>query len=192
MIHATQRAATGSGITVFVSGTSANDVTVTVDERSYFVKVWVLILVGVDPGKVTGVAIWWSPDHYDSEHTEIESAEVEHPGSVPAVIKRMLDGERPALLACERFKQPQGPVHMSAQPDAAQVVGMMRSLAEELHVRCVYQSPGPAKKIAPDALLRRIGWYVKTRDGHDNDARRHVLLLAASFFPETFASITGL
>jgi hypothetical protein len=150
-----------------------------------------MILVGVDPGKVTGISIWWDPDFFDStgRGSPLDVAEVDSSTMVPAVIRRMLDGNRPNLLFVERCRQ--NP-RKTNQPEAVEVTGAVRSLAEELHVRCVYQSPGPAKKLASASLLKRIGWWHPSPDGHQNAASAHVLLGMATFMPVRFATLVGI
>lgn len=149
-----------------------------------------LLIVGVDPGKVTGLAAWRFRDtvglYLTPERQEVSA------NDVTRVLRLMLRFERPTLLACERFIKATGGRPQTAQPDADRVIGAVRSLADELVVRCVYQSPGPAKRVAPDRLLRQLGWYTRTPDGHANDACRHVLLALATFHVEVFARLTGL
>lgn len=148
-----------------------------------------MILVGVDPGNVTGIAVWWDPDFYDpTDKPVIDVAEVEDSTKVAAVIRQMLDGERPNLILVERFKQNARKTH---QPAASEVTGAVRSLGDELHVRVVYQSPSPAKKLGTTELLKRLGWWTPSRDDHGNSACRHVLLGMATFMPVRFARLTG-
>lgn len=147
-----------------------------------------MILVGVDPGKVTGVAIWWDPNFY-TVIPPLDVAEVESSTSVVAVIRRMLDGHRPNLILVERCRQ--NP-RKTNQPEAVEVSGAVRSLAEELHVRCVYQSPSPAKRLGTTDVLKRIDWYNSTPDGHANAAAGHVLLGMATFTPVRFAQLVGI
>lgn len=151
-----------------------------------------MILVGVDPGKVTGISIWWSPEVYDSTERGVsgplDTAEVEH-STVRPVLKRMLDGQRPTLMAVERYIQGQKKTH---QPEAQQVIGDVKSLAEELLVRCVYQNPGSAKKIGSTARLKQLGFYVSTKDNHANASTGHVLLLMATFHPTVYANLVGI
>jgi hypothetical protein len=150
-----------------------------------------MILVGVDPGNVTGIAVWWDPDFYDSSERgrDVDVAEVEDSTKVTAVIRRMLDGERPNLILYELFRQNARKTH---QPAAAEVSGAVRALAAELHVRCVAQSPSPAKKIGTTELLKRLGWWTPSRDDHGNSACRHVLLGMATYMPVRFARLTGI
>lgn len=147
-----------------------------------------LLIVGVDPGKVTGIAIWWSGDPGSPVYRR-EVPAVDVASDLREVLRTF---ERPTLIACERFIKATGGRPQTAQPDADRVIGAVRSLADELVVRCVYQSPGPAKRVAPDRLLRQLGWYTRTPDGHANDACRHVLLALATFHVEVFARLTGL
>lgn len=148
------------------------------------------ILVGVDPGKVTGIAVWWDPDFYDlTNKPAIDVAEVDDSTTVPAVIRRMLDGQRPNIILLERCRQ--NP-RKTNQPEAVEVSGAVRSLAEELHVRCVYQSPSPAKKMGSAELLKRIGFWNPSKDGHANAAASHVLLGMATFMPMRFGQLVGI
>lgn len=149
-----------------------------------------MILVGVDPGKVTGIAIWWSPEDYPSSRYEspLATAEVEAAETIKTV-RYMLNGQRPTLMAVERFVQTQRKTH---QPEAQQVVGAVRSLADELLVRCVYQNPGSAKKIGSTRRLKQLGFYVATKDNHANSATSHMLLLMATTYPTVYASLVGI
>jgi hypothetical protein len=150
-----------------------------------------MILVGVDPGKVTGIAVWWDPDFYDSTERgrDIDIAEVEDSTKVASVIRRILEGNKPHLILIERFKQN---ARKTNQPEASEVTGAVRSLAEELHVRCVYQSPSPAKKLGTTTLLKKLGWWSPSTGDHQNSACRHVLLGMATFMPVKFAQLAEL
>ena len=150
-----------------------------------------MIIIGVDPGKVTGLAVWCDR-RCGSDHPERpDTSEVANADVCGAMLRRMLsehDGVKPNLIAVERFVQGS---RKTRQPDALHVTGAVGGIASELGVKVVYQSPSPALKIAPNTLLRRIGWYVASPGQHANAAQRHVLLALATFFPETFARLTG-
>ena len=149
-----------------------------------------MILVGVDPGNVTGIAVWWDPRVYEPPDARgtLVTAEV-GAATVPRVLRRMLDGQRPALIAIERYKQNARKTH---QPEAYHVTGAVRSFCEDMMVRCVYQSPSPAQRIGTHRRLKQLGFYVKSKDNHANAATGHMLLLMATYWPETYANLIGL
>jgi hypothetical protein len=101
----------------------------------------------------------------------------------------MLDGRRPTLVAVERYRQTGRKTH---QPHAYEVIGAVKALCDELTVRCVYQSPSPTQKTGRPELLRQLGWFVKSKDGHANAATGNVLHCLATFYPETYAELVGL
>lgn len=150
-----------------------------------------MILVGVDPGKVTGIAVWWDPFVYDNsaKKADVDTAEVENSTAVVPVIRRILENRRPFAVGVERYIQNSRKTH---QPAASEVTGAVKSLCEELLVRCVYQSPGPAKRAGSTKALKKLGWWTPTPDGHANAALGHVLLLMASVTPQRYAELTGL
>lgn len=150
-----------------------------------------MILVGVDPGKVTGIAMWWDPFVYDNSEkgSDVETAEVELSTSVVPVIRRMLDDRRPFAVGIERYIQNSRKTH---QPAANEVTGAVKSLCEELLVRCVYQSPGPAKRAGSTHVLKKLGWWTPSKDGHANAALGNMLLLMATVAPQRYAELIGL
>lgn len=150
-----------------------------------------MIIVGVDPGKATGVAVWWNPDDYDGIDTAVVTAVVTVPDSVPAMIRRMLDGNEPTLIACERFVVAPGG-KLTSQPDASRICSEVRTLAQDLGRRCVWQSPGPAKKIAPRPLLTKLGYRRRGQTDHEDNATQHIMLCLATYFPDVFAKIIGI
>lgn len=148
-----------------------------------------MILVGVDPGNITGIAVWFDPAHYEPRNgLPVDTAEVEAAATVP-VLRRMLEEQRPTLVAVERYIQNTRKTH---QPKANEVIGALKSFCEEQLVRCVYQSPAAAQKIGTRTRLRQLGWYINTKDNHANAALGHVLLLLAQTKPETYAELIGL
>lgn len=150
-----------------------------------------MIIVAIDPGKVTGVAVWWDPRNFDNgSHKELEVAEVEDASLVVPILRRMLDGNKPTLVAAERFV-PSGR-RMTFQPHAQQVIGALRAFCFEMSVPLIFQQPGAAKKTAPLTLLKQLGWHNPTPDDHADDAARHVLRALATYYPEVFVRVTGL
>lgn len=146
------------------------------------------MIVGVDPGKITGVAIWlpeWSLRKI-FDYDEVPAAQ-----TIPW-IKNALGVFRPTHVACEHFIQGSSRRPMTRQPDAEHVTGALEAYAAEEDSMFVRQPPGPAKKLASDRNLKAIDWFHSTPDGHENDARRQVLLCIATYFPRYYERLTGI
>lgn len=154
-----------------------------------------MIIAAVDPGKITGLAVWWDPEVYDAtSHGCLDTAEVEARHTAP-VLRRMLRRDErdnyplPVAVAVERYVQTGRKTH---QPQAHQVTGAVQALCDELGIKCIHQAPGPAKRIGSTATLKRLGWWTPTPDDHANSALRHVLLSLATIAPERYARLIGL
>lgn len=143
-----------------------------------------MIVIGVDPGKVTGIAIWVQGLGW--KQAEVDAIRVLHS------IRTMLGGNNPTAIACERYVQGTGRRAMSFQPDAHRVMGELSALHQEFKCAYALQLAGPAKKIASDKVLRQLGCYTPTRDGHANDACRQVIRYLANDYPDVFAALLGI
>lgn len=136
-------------------------------------------LIGVDPGKKTGVA------HFDGR--QFRAWELQRLDVLTHV--RGLVGDRTTHIAIERFIIGTGTGKKTQQPDALEIIGSLVELErEEENISLLRQNAADAKHAAPDVRLRAVGWYA-TRMGHANDAARHVWLLLLRFFPERALSI---
>ena len=152
-----------------------------------------MIVVGVDPGKITGIAVWQSLQELEKTIgmrmwtvTEVGNTQV-----LPT-IRWLLRDRKPTAIACERFIQGTGRRPMSFQGDALHITGEVSGFASSLGVPFVRQLPGPAKKIALDSVLRNLGCYTVSKDGHANDACRQVIRYLADSYPDVFAELIGI
>jgi hypothetical protein len=157
-----------------------------------------MIVIGVDPGKITGIAMWQqlTPETLGSG-TIIGPIKSWAVAEVPTTrvlshIRVVLRGRKPTAIACERFIQGTGRRPMSFQPDAQHITGEMSALAQELGCPFVRQLPGPAKKIASDKVLKQLGCYTVSPDGHANDGCRQVIRYLADHHPDVFAALLGI
>lgn len=78
------------------------------------------------------------------------------------------------IVVCESFVPRPGV--RTWQPDALEVIGAIRYACYKYGHPFELQTPAQAKQFATDAKLRKIGWHRSTEGGHENDARRHLLL----------------
>lgn len=81
---------------------------------------------------------------------------------------------------------------MTAQVAAIETNGAARWISEQCGAIFELQSRGEAKKVMTDATLRRLGWFKKTKDGHANDAARHLGLAFLHHFPVEYMRLIEL
>lgn len=145
-----------------------------------------MIVIAVDPGLVTGIA-WWIPDLSPTPGCGEFSKK-----NVGSVLEGLLQGKDPesVIVVCEKYVLLPGV--KSAQPEALMFMGVVEFLCQKYGVKLVWQFPRDAKKMCTDGFLRKTGWYMKTKDGHANDAMRHVGLWLALNQPEEFAKLIGI
>ena len=131
-----------------------------------------MIYVAVDPGLVSGIA-------YFNTHTEhFSTAES---GAMDWVCDevRMWAGRQPALakdttLIVERFLISERTIKTKVYYDSIHFEGWIRLEYPDTYA----QTAAQAKGFATDSKLKHLGWYTKTKDGHANDAARHLLYRA--------------
>ena len=87
------------------------------------------------------------------------------------------------IVACERWDSAGRNRPMTPQVDAIETNGAARWIASQCNATFGLQSRSEAKKTMSDATLRKLGWFKRTKDGHANDAARHLGLMLLKHFP---------
>lgn len=131
------------------------------------------VIIGVDPGKVTGVA------HLVLRGWRFQSWELPRVDVIPHVrgLIQRTPPTRRTVLVVERFVIGQRTVRSSRQPDAMELCGALRELAAEYDtVDFAFQGAADAKRAGRREVLQRLGWWRRTRDMHASDAAAHVVL----------------
>lgn len=151
------------------------------------------LMFGVDPGKISGVALWVP----SISHKHIfASAELKREEIKPWMLDQLREAAitrqtavRPCLIATENFAQARGGRPLTNQPDALRVISVLRAIADEMNCSLTTNSASSAKRLANNDRMRRIGWYKYTKDGHETDARREILITASRFHKDLFRDI---
>lgn len=151
------------------------------------------LVIGGDTGLSVGYCALW-----DTER--IAYGQAEPNDAIAAIVDLMREhAQKPdtwVTLALERFTISKRTAHMTQQPQALEVIGALRSHAHQLGVVVMLQEIAPAKIIAPNALLRKLGWYLKGSDvgapdaDDANDATRQALLWLARHRATAFDRLT--
>lgn len=138
------------------------------------------VLLAVDPGNVSGVAVLRLDDLDDAPLTYELDKQQTYSFIHSLRYGTMQDRSERMEMVAERFVISQRTIRSERQDDALNILGYLDSLHHLYGIPLHLQSPAQAKKFVSDDRLRRLGWYRRTKDGHANDAQRHLLTYLAS------------
>jgi hypothetical protein len=127
-----------------------------------------VILVAVDPGKITGFFVWSEGQVLLHEQLPCH----DFLDWVEEVVPMYAGFD--LTMAAESFLITAQTVKKAA--DAHWSIGsnfVLGRLCQRHQVHLELQTPATAKSFSTDAKLRRLGWYKPTKGGHANDAARH-------------------
>lgn len=149
-----------------------------------------MIIIGIDPGNVTGMALWnldlteapstWREEPYETVGHELRQW-LAHRDTV---------GRSQIKIGVERYTMTPGV--KTAQPAALMTMGVIEDQCRYYGVEWHYYLPSSTKKMVSNTLLRKLGWWTPTKDGHVNDALRVVLCELATIDPQRYADLVGL
>lgn len=126
-----------------------------------------LLTIAVDPGMETGVA-------WHLSGVGVGSFELPCWDAVDWVAD-VVDTQRcPVDVACEAYNIGKGTLKKSRQYWSLESIGALRWICKRRGVTFALQQPSD-KDFGTDAKLKALGWYAPSRDGHQNDAARHLL-----------------
>jgi hypothetical protein len=132
------------------------------------------MILSIDPGNVTGLALYF-PTAGSLVTKELRKDETyQYIDDVVGSSWYMVE------IVAERFVISQRTIKSERQGDALDILGYLDSVRCLRGVPLTLQTAAQAKSFATDDKLRRLGWYQKTKDGHANDACRHLLVYLVS------------
>lgn len=124
-------------------------------------------MLAIDPGKVTGYALWDNEYFDEGEQADtflwFAAKLIEPPGHVDYVV-------------CERYIISGQTGKLSQAPWSLECIGALRFMAARGHAQFHLQNASDAKRFATDERLEHIGWPRPSGAGHARDAQRHLLL----------------
>lgn len=135
-----------------------------------------MIVIGMDPGKLTGIAVHDGQRITDAWEAPLDTA-------LDWLAHRVAQVQPGRLIvASERFiisggttRKSRGKINWSIEGN-----GVARALCRWYYHKYVDQDASAAKNFAPNDALRGADYYVRGCEGHANDAIRHVLLARAN------------
>jgi hypothetical protein len=137
-------------------------------------------VLSVDPGKMTGVALFgWSGEPEDSPEV-LYSGEVneeEFADVIKSLLSKKEEFEEFKVVA-EQFTINLQTAKKSQAPFSLEQIGVLKYLCRESKIYEIsFQSPVDAKNMFPNPKLKKLEIWHKGGEGHALDALRHGLLL---------------
>ena len=140
-------------------------------------------IIAIDPGKVTGIAVWHGsgkPDTYEVE------------GGIHGFVDWWNDRAAPLpdLIAIEDWMVRPNTHKLTPEPDAYLIIGGMQMWARTQRVHFHKIGPGEHKTFngkGKAMKTRRLGWGVRSKDNHHEDACS-VLLTALTRYDRVTAT----
>lgn len=129
--------------------------------------------LAIDPGGTTGYAAF--------DRNRFESGQLA--GNFEAQSHALNDlffRVSPAVVICETYTITERTAHLSQQPEALMLIGLVRYFVSCAALKLVMQRPSQAKGFATDQKLKALDWFYPTPGGHRNDSARHLLTWMAT------------
>jgi hypothetical protein len=150
-----------------------------------------LVIIGVDPGKATGLALYFNRSLIAKNSLPAGDVGGEINRWIGVAKTKFAENVR-IIIAVERYQTGGNTVKKTRQADPVEVLGACRLIARtDPMISVIVSNASDAKKIASPATLKRIGWWTPGHD-HINDATCQVMRTLAAERPEEFAEVIGL
>lgn len=154
-----------------------------------------ILVLAVDPGKLSGVAaISWDEDK-DSTPKVVWSKELNDEQFPEGIIDALADAESydKFFVACESFTINMQTAKNTQAPWSLEQIGVLKYVCRKYNYKpedIVFQSPANAKSMFDNPALKRLGTWHVGGAGHANDAIRHGLLrmIRAGWIPRKLLS----
>lgn len=138
-------------------------------------------LIGVDPGLATGLCVI---DISDMDNpTPLESFELtnsEFYDKMDELIERYGNNLE---IVVENYIVTEATAKKTPQPYSLQLKGVCLYLGHKHGINVTVQDPS-RKSFATNDKLRKVGFWVKNSNGHDNDAYRHAMVWIVDHYPK--------
>lgn len=160
-------------------------------------------VVGVDPGRVCGVASFTWSSFTPPTGSDLETAEYDWItccGTIENTMRTVVNREHHVVLAVERYTEHGGGAARTSQPEALMTIGALSFIAERVRqwscfygsgaVRLVLQGAADATAAAPNHVLHRVGWWTpRDPEMHRNRAAAQVALALLTLYPDVWHTL---
>lgn len=130
-----------------------------------------MIVIAIDPGKVSGIALWHPMEVLSIKADELTPIEVTN------LVDDLWNNTLGQItVVAESFVISERTIKTAPQRDALDILGWLTLESQRRNFELVLQTPAQAKKFSTDEKLKSLDWFERTKDGHANDAARHLLV----------------
>lgn len=147
-----------------------------------------LVVIGVDPGNTTGVFIRFRDGGGSENQLERDYVAPFLNTTFGGLVA--MYGTEAVHIAIERYIITARTSKLSQQPDALEVTGIVKCLAQIHGVKDVRQYMKANLKFAQDMALKRAGWY-NPKMRHANDAARQAFALLKDVDYPTWLAVSN-
>jgi hypothetical protein len=133
------------------------------------------MILAVDPGVTTGLAVWTAGEVTITE----EYHQIDFCDFADFILRTWHSGAIEGVIVCEAYRITQETMRKTRQTASLEIIGALRWMAAKYGHEFVLQGASEAKRFMTDAKLVHLGWYRRGTLGHVNDALRHLGLYLA-------------
>jgi hypothetical protein len=127
-----------------------------------------VFIVAIDPGLGTGISTY---NTITGEWTTRETFGFE--AAADNIFWLIDDDHYETEVVCENFIVTGATAKKTQQPEPLMLIGVAKWITLAMQHKFTLQQP--AERKAGEKLLKKLGWYVKTKDGHSNSASGHLV-----------------
>jgi hypothetical protein len=130
-----------------------------------------MIHMAIDPGKVCGIALW-----HPFETLGLKTDELSPLETIGLFEDLWRNSLGQVTVVTEKFTISERTLKTALSLDALDVNGWLTIESQRRGFELVVQTPAQAKRFSTDQKLQALNWFERTKDGHANDAARHMLV----------------
>ena len=128
------------------------------------------MIVAIDPGKISGIAVYDGSSQFRTYEYDVQS-------TIRFVDNVWYQLHGDIEVVSEKFTISEKTIKTSLSTDALDINGWLRIESERLGFPYKEQPvQKSANSFASDDKLKAVGWHTPTKDGHANDAARHLMV----------------
>lgn len=127
-----------------------------------------MFIVSCDPGLSSGFST------YNNVTGEFATSEEVGFAAAAQHLEWLLADGYATEMVCENFVVTQSTARKTQQPDALKLIGVAEYLCIKYRHKFTLQQP--AQRKAGENLLKKMSWYVRTKDMHSNSSSGHLLV----------------